>query len=83
MNDLLQLLGQGVDLLYRKPEIDTSPHDRSAYEASMRALGTQIQALPICKGSTTNPPTLELFHLATLIYLNRASGNLLEAESQT
>ncbi|OAX79763.1 hypothetical protein ACJ72_05917 [Emergomyces africanus] len=79
VNDLLRLLARGCDTMSKSPDI-TSPEDKGEYEESMRALGSQIKSLPIGKSSH---PTLELFHLATLVYLNRATGNLLEADSQT
>ncbi|OJD13649.1 hypothetical protein AJ78_05906 [Emergomyces pasteurianus Ep9510] len=79
LNDLLRLLVRGCEALSRVPDI-TSPEDRNEYEESMRVLGSQIKSLPISKRSH---PTLELSYLATLVYLNRASGNLLEADSET
>ena len=79
LNNLLRLLAHGCETMFRRPDI-TSPEDRSEYEESMRILGSQIESLPISKSSN---PTLELFYLATLVYLNRATGNLLEADSQT
>ncbi|EEP76440.1 predicted protein [Uncinocarpus reesii 1704] len=79
INDLLQLLAHGCEIISGRPAI-TSPEDRREYEESIRILGSQIKSLPINKSSNS---TLELFHLATLTYLNRATGNLLEDDSQT
>jgi hypothetical protein len=49
----------------------------------LHELISELRALPITTASTDDKNrTLELFHLAALVYLNRASGNPQSAETE-
>lgn len=77
-NTLQIILTEACDMLAAKQHSTTI--DQKSYRSFMHDISWRLGSLSI---SVTSDPVLELFHLAMIVYLNRATGNLLEPESKT
>ncbi|KAL4861781.1 fungal-specific transcription factor domain-containing protein [Aspergillus spectabilis] len=79
---LLTLLTEGCEILSAK-ENRAPTATQTKYDQRLRELISELRALPIATASTDDKnSTLELFHLAALVYLNRASGNPQPVETE-
>lgn len=77
-NALQVILTEACDVLAVKQ--NSVSLDRKHYSKFMPDLSWRLASL---SGSVTADPVLELFYIAMVVYLNRATGNLLEPETKT
>ena len=86
-NKTLALLSEGCDTLATAQLEAMSASQLDNYSSFMRSLGWRIQSISttddIEQDQTRKSRALELFQLATMVYLNRISGNLLELPIKT
>ncbi|OJI99085.1 hypothetical protein ASPVEDRAFT_80712 [Aspergillus versicolor CBS 583.65] len=74
-NSLQVILAEACDVLAAKRH-----SDQKKYYSFMHDLSWRLASL---SGSVAADPVLELFYIAMVVYLNRATGNLLEPETKT
>ncbi|KAL4874391.1 fungal-specific transcription factor domain-containing protein [Aspergillus karnatakaensis] len=75
VNSLLMLLAEGCEILNAKQN-DPPGADQTVYDHFLQKTISQLRLLSVTnQPGETPPPTIELFHLAALVYLTRASGS--------
>ncbi|KAJ5817935.1 hypothetical protein N7447_007943 [Penicillium robsamsonii] len=84
---ILRSLTEVCNLVATKLSNMFSSEEADDFESYVKILAWRIQSIPISDTIIDENPSMvtfvELFQLATLIYLNRAFGNILEPASQT
>ncbi|KAJ5952399.1 uncharacterized protein N7479_010812 [Penicillium vulpinum] len=86
-NKVLKSLTEVCNLVATKPSYDSPSGKAEDFENYLKILAWRIRSIPTSDTIIDENPSMvtlvELFQLATLIYLNRAFGNILEPATET
>ncbi|OQE43619.1 hypothetical protein PENCOP_c003G02066 [Penicillium coprophilum] len=84
---ILKLLTEVCDLVAAAPAQMTPSKESDNFKSYLKILAWRIRSIPILDTTVDEYPGMtaivELFQLATLVYLNRASGNIIESDAKT
>lgn len=83
---MVELLSEACDAVAAGPPARASMKDVDDYKEFLKILDWRIRSLPLANMADNDPETLlmlELYQLAMLVYLNRASGDLLNQSART
>ncbi|CAI7584537.1 unnamed protein product [Penicillium glandicola] len=84
---ILKLLTEVCDLVAVAPAQMTSSKESDNFKSYLKILAWKIQSIPISDTTVHKYPGMatlvELFQLATLVYLNRVSKNIIESAAKT
>ncbi|KAJ5675523.1 hypothetical protein N7462_008420 [Penicillium macrosclerotiorum] len=84
---ILKLLAEVCDLATKKPPPKSQSKAYDGFKSYLQIIAWRIQSISISddtiEGSSSMATLVELFQLATLVYLSRTSGNILEPAAET
>ncbi|KAI0844099.1 fungal-specific transcription factor domain-containing protein [Daldinia vernicosa] len=82
----IELLSEVCDAVSTRPPARTSAENADDYKSFLKILDWRIRSMPVdvtVNNIPTDPLIMELYQLAMLVYLNRASENLLNQTIET